>query len=294
MWMRNLTGACALQALAGGCALAAGVVLAEPVFAAEVPAPVGPALLPPTWTGFYAGVHLGARITDPDSQLGFTAFDCGPCASGRTAAASFGRSGGSDTSVLGGAQAGYRWKTGTLVYGLETDFSLRGNGRERAVAIPSEVLLGARLAAITEPGVDGFNGRLRSSLDWLATARASIGVTTGSLLFYATGGVAFAEVGQRASFTALVGPDPGAVLVAVSGKNDDTRVGWTVGAGVEAMLGDRLSVKLEYDYADLGKVKGQFGDYLNITNRIRQSVNLSEDVSVHAIKVGLNYRFMGP
>ena len=68
----------------------------------------------------------------------------------------------------------------------------------------------------------------------------------------------------------------------------------TVGAGVEALLTDRLSVKLEYAYADLGKSTSQLGSYIDVPNVVRQSVSLQEDLTLHTVKVGLNYRFMGP
>ena len=302
MKVKHLTGARAPLALAGAgaCVLAAGLGLAAgsasaadlPSRAAPPPAPfVAP--LPPSWTGFYAGAHLGALFADRDSQLGFLAVDCGPCARGRSASASFDGLDDSDTSVLGGVQAGYNWQSGLFVYGLEADFSLTGDSKNRSLALTSGTLIGAGLAAITEPGADGFNGQFKTSIDWLATARARVGVTTGNVLFYATGGLAFADTGVEGSYTALLGANPGA-LVPVSGKDDEIRVGWTIGAGVEALLTDRLSVKLEYAYADLGKSTSQLGSYIDVPNVVRQSVSLQEDLTLHTVKVGLNYRFMGP
>lgn len=302
MRFRTLTSAPALSAVArtGGCALALGLGLAAgaaraadlPSRAAPPPAPVV-APLPPTWTGFYAGAHLGALFADRDSQLGFLALDCGPCATGRTASASFDGFDENDTSILGGVQAGYNWQSGLLVYGLEADISLTGDSNNRSIALSSGTLVGAGLAAITEPGADGFNGQFKTSIDWLATARARVGVATGNVLFYATGGLAFADIGVEGSYTALLGANPG-VLVPVAAKDDEIRVGWTIGAGVEALLTDRLSVKLEYAYADLGRTTSQLGSYIDIPNVVRQSVSLQEDLTLHTVKVGLNYRFMGP
>ena len=298
----HLTGARAPWALAGAgaCALAVGLGLAAgSASAADLPSRAPPppapfvAPLPPTWTGFYAGAHVGALFADRDSQLGFLAVDCGPCARGRSASASFDGLDDNDTSVLGGVQAGYNWQSGLFVYGLEADFSLTGDSKNRSLALTSGTLIGAGLAAITEPGADGFNGQFKTSIDWLATARARVGVTTGNVLFYATGGLAFADTGVEGSYTALLGANPGA-LVPVSGKDDEIRVGWTIGAGVEALLTDRLSVKLEYAYADLGKSTSQLGSYIDVPNVVRQSVSLQEDLTLHTVKVGLNYRFMGP
>lgn len=285
MRIRTLTAAFAFAALA------------VPALAADLPsravAPIAPVPLPPSWTGFYAGVHVGALFTDWDSRLGFYAVDCGPCSTGRTASAAFDGLEKSNTSFLGGIQAGHNWQSGSLVYGFEADFSLTGEGKNRAIYIPSGTLLGAGVAAITDPASDGFNGQFKSSIDWLATARARVGLTNGGFLFYATGGLAFADVSTEGSYISLVDGTPPA-LTPVSVKNDDTKVGWTIGAGIEAKLTDRLSAKVEYNYADLGKTTNQFGYYINLPSSVRQTVSLEEDLTLHVVKFGLNYRFTGP
>jgi outer membrane immunogenic protein len=278
--------------------ISAGLVLAALAGHAEAAglpsgAPPPVVMLPPSWTGPYVGAHIGGLFADYDSTLGFLAVGCGPCNAGDTASASFGGFGKNESALLGGVQAGWNWQSGAFVFGVEADFSLTNENAGRGVALPSSLMIAAGIAAITEPGADGFNGRLSSSIDWIATARGRLGVTTGSLLFYATGGVAFADTSIDAGYISFVGPPPGA-LVPVAVSDDTVKVGWTIGAGIEALLTDRLSAKLEYGYADLGKTNHALGLYINDPASTQQYVSLEEKLTFHVVKVGLNYRFGGP
>jgi outer membrane immunogenic protein len=194
--------------------------------------------------------------------------------------------------VLAGLQAGYNWEAGALVVGLEGDWSWTGLRDRAADAISASALVGAGLGAITTP-VDGFVSGIRSEIDWLATARGRIGFASGNMLIYGTGGLAFAEVDTRAGFFAFAparSPDP---IPAVS-REQSARVGWTVGAGVEAALANNLSAKLEYLYADLGRDRTVLGAYIDAPGNLFQSATLDEKVTLHSVKLGLNYRFAGP
>jgi len=46
--------------------------------------------------------------------------------------------------------------------------------------------------------------------------------------------------------------------VAASFSNRSTRAGWTIGAGLEGMIGGNWTAKIEYLYIDLGNVSGSF------------------------------------
>lgn len=111
-------------------------------------------------------------------------------------------------------------------------------------------------------------------MNWMGTLRLRGGYALDQALIYATGGLAVA--GATMSNTP---PNPGA-----TGTFSSTFVGWTVGAGVEFALSDTMSVKAEYAYADLGVRNSPLGA-LDVAN--------SYDISpkVHAVKVGVNFRF---
>ena len=68
----------------------------------------------------------------------------------------------------------------------------------------------------------------------------------------------------------------------------ETRVGWTVGAGIEWAVWENWSVKLEYDYLDLGSSTVTFNDPALGAATISVSQRISE------VKLGVNYRFGSP
>ena len=110
-------------------------------------------------------------------------------------------------------------------------------------------------------------------VDYVGTVRGRIGYAFGTWLPYVTGGLAWGHThvnvndgsGQRIS------------------APDDTRPGWTAGAGVEFAVSGNWSAKLEYDYIDLSRRTYDLSAFG------LPAVNV--DPSVHLVKLGLNYRF---
>jgi outer membrane immunogenic protein len=124
--------------------------------------------------------------------------------------------------------------------------------------------------------------------DWNASVRGKLGWANGPLLFYATGGVAFANVEVWGSsvahtdFFALNTADTEGIAVPRaerfpgdfnpvpfasaqstlgSQKRDHTYTGWTAGAGVDLALTDCLTVALEYRHTDFGDNNFHFDDF---------------------------------
>jgi outer membrane immunogenic protein len=245
-----------------------------------------------TWSGPYVGAHLGAAEADWKRDVGFLAIDCTPCRNGDTQAASFTAPERDDTAFMAGLQGGYNWQAGALVVGVEADWSLTDPRDRTAFAVPSAALVGAGLGAITTP-VDGFSSAFSSDIDWLATSRGRVGLAAGNVLFYGTGGLAFAEARTRVGFLGFrptLSDDP----VPMVSRESAVRVGWTIGAGVEAALAGNVSAKLEYLYADLGRDRRLLGTYIDAPGSLLQTVTLDEKIAVHSVKLGLNYRFAGP
>ena len=113
------------EAIAGLLSASAMVVaLAAPSFAADLPvkAPRLPAP-PQLWSGLYVGVHIGGEWTR--DRYDTTAFAGGVYQSpvNLGAFSDHGTGHARDTGVIGGAQIGYNWRSGTFVYGIEADFS---------------------------------------------------------------------------------------------------------------------------------------------------------------------------
>ena len=78
--------------------------------------------------------------------------------------------------------------------------------------------------------------------NWLATARGRAGWAWDRVLFYGTGGAAFANV------------QGGSGLLPFSSS---TQTGWTAGAGVEYAFAPNWTAKVEYLFVDLANARGE-------------------------------------
>ena len=163
-------------------AIAAATLASTSSFAADLPARTytkAPVYAPApiyNWTGFYAGVHIGAAFGGDDSyatnNLGLT-------------------SNSRDASFLGGGQVGadYQFAPNWLV-GIEGQISGMSNG--------DRTFTDGTLVA-------------RDRSDWLASVTGRLGYTWGPGLIYAKGGVAFRD---NNGFSSLNGfPTSGTVVV---------------------------------------------------------------------------------
>ncbi|HEX5507630.1 MAG TPA: outer membrane protein [Pseudolabrys sp.] len=143
---------------------------------------------------------------------------------------------------LVGGTLGYNWESGPIVWGLEGDIdwsSIRGSA---------------------DCGI-ATTCHLRN--DWLGTFRGRLGYAVNqSLLPYITGGLAVGNIKNSIDFV---------------GSSNETKAGWTVGAGLEARISGPWTAKIEYLFVDLGH-----GDPI-----------LGSDAKFHAnlVRAGLNYKF---
>jgi len=125
------------------------------------------------------------------------------------------------TGFIGGGQLGYNWQRGNAVYGFEGDFSgLTGKAKY--------------------PGEFGYDVG-SSQIKWLSTIRGRMGLAVNDTMVYATGGLAFGKVENSIN------------LLNVNTKSSSkTRVGWTIGGGVEHMWDRHWTIGLEALFVDLG------------------------------------------
>ena len=240
----------AAMALIGSVAVAQAADLAV--------APIEPA--PPipyafSWTGFYVGANIGYGFAGDDKVgadvQGLGAFND---------IDKFEMSG-----VFGGLQGGYNYQMGSFVFGLEAD--IQASGVEDSF---NTNVLGATVKG-------------DSQVTWFGTVRPRVGFAWDRALFYATGGVAFGGVDYK------VTGDAGPLVGSVKLSNDDTRVGWTAGAGIEYAFTDNWTAKVEYKYVNLGSD--------TVTGRIvggplaGNTVKTQETPDFHSVLVGINYKF---
>jgi len=218
---RSVTGSgvlrrCLLAAVASVCLLATGRADAEDVG--------GGFDWGSTYAGLFAGTGVtGNRILDVD---GF---------------ANWGNPGSvteyDDEDFIGGALAGTRLRLGGLPLRLELDATL-GN-----------------ISAKTDR-LDPVNLDETASADyrWVATARGGVEDELGGVTLFASAGLAAARI--RNSVTDMDYTGMGSSMVVDpddSFRDESTRFGWVIGAGLETPVAEEWTLRLEGSYLDFGR-----------------------------------------
>jgi outer membrane immunogenic protein len=234
MTNRWLTGIAATALIVGG------AVAAQAADLPTTKAPPAPVFVPPpfTWTGFYVGLNAGAIWSMGNRTTSLYV----PAAATWIASYWPPNLGSSNTGFIGGGQAGYNWQTGAFVLGVETDFD--GTTLSRTFNYTS-----IPFAVTTPYPGDILSVNAKASLDWLGTTRARLGFVAtpdNRLMIYATGGVAYG--GGSSNFSAFDSQNN----IFLSGSPSSSRVGWTVGGGVEYAITNNWTIKGEYLYYNLG------------------------------------------
>ena len=104
------------------------------------------------------------------------------------------------------------------------------------------------------------------------SVRARLGIAVDRALFYATGGVALADV--RDSYHSNRGFD----------SDTSTRLGYTVGGGVEFAVTNSLALRTEYRYTD-------YGSFTDILTNSNNGFQVRHHESDHRVQSGLSYKF---
>lgn len=188
-------------ALIGG-----ALLLSTSAYAADLPMEAAPAIVAVpsfSWTGGYVGAQVGYAWGDANFRAAGGSLSAKP------------------KGWMVGGYAGYNIQldNSPLVLGIETDFNWADIDRTRGA----------------------FGASAKTQTDWTGATRARVGFAVDRVLFYAAGGVAYAdrEVKVRAG--------------RLGAKDNKTAVGWTIGGGVESAVTDNVVVRAEYRYTDLGK-----------------------------------------
>jgi outer membrane immunogenic protein len=206
----------------------------------------------PAWAGGYLGIQGGVA-----SQHAF--FDDSDCFFTNDCR-HFDRV---KTGGTAGGLAGYNWQQGSFVYGVEGDWSWLGaKAGDNAI-------------------VNGGNESLSISFDlnWLATLRGRAGLAFDATLFYVTGGLALGHVKNSVTSTSA------------SFTQNQTKVGWTAGLGVEHMLSQHWTARAEFRYVDLGKTNVACSSATDFNDCVGFGYRGDFSNTLMMGLVGLNYRF---
>jgi outer membrane immunogenic protein len=175
--------------------------------------------------------------------------------------------------ALLGAQAGYNFAIGDkFVLGVESDIAWTN--------LSGSVSTSGMVPVFNGPF--GFNQRV--SADWLATVRGRAGFAAfDDVLIYATGGLAVTRIRTSSDFA-----DSFAEYEFY--KNSATRLGWTVGAGLEYAFGPHWSAKLEYLHTEFPGISGMGSSVLADGSSALVYHN-TRNLKTDSVRLGLNYRF---
>jgi outer membrane immunogenic protein len=237
--------------------------MTAPALAADLPARTytkAPAMVASVynWSGFYIGGHVGGGWGD----LGST--EIAPGTGAFPIGTAFTRN--NLSGPLGGVQGGFNWQTGSLVLGVEGEYSwenLSGTARTASVVLPAFV------SNVTANATD------------LALATARVGYAANNWLFYVKGGGAWGHGNSNGTTT---GPLPGGALSETNSTSAD-RSGWVVGGGIEWGFAPNWSAKLEYNHVDFGSKN------ITIVSSITGTSFVSSSERLDIVKAGVNYRF---
>jgi outer membrane immunogenic protein len=197
-----------------------------------------------SWTGFYIGADAGyvwgkdtttEYLTPTNTFTGF--------------APTY-----KVSSVVGGLYAGYNYQIGPAVLGVESDIeaaSLTGGFLDTTVG-----------------------GAGTTQLDWQGSLRGRAGIAAGQMMFYGTGGLAFAEIDH--TYTNLI--------TGVAETNAGFRTGWTAGGGVEISVTPNLLARVEYRYTDYGPYR-----YNSLT--AFPGFSGVQEPRFSAVRIGAAYKF---
>jgi outer membrane immunogenic protein len=163
-----------------------------------------------------------------------------------------------------GLNAGHNWQDGSFVYGFIADLAIYSNDESEA-----------------DIGLD--YRRMSSSLDWMGSVRGRAGLATGLGHMYATAGFAFAGIDQSHDILQAFEPNDDNFF-------NDERLGWTVGMGVERMVGGRGSIKLEALYTSFETETAQEVSGETCGPRVCEMDAKDRNVTV---KVGYTYKLTG-
>lgn len=226
-----------------------------------------------TWKGPYVGFNAGAAWASAGAQIS-TNVDGYLNASNAAAVNQAGKQTIHLSGFSTGIEAGYNWLLGkSWLLGLETDLEalhLSNNSNSGALPYPSFP-------------ADTFVAGAYVNSNWLFTLRPRIGYLVNHCLFYATAGLGVTQLHSNFYFT-----DTDAALE--SGSIDTTKVGPTLGAGVEFELSQKWSFKAEYLYVYFNNTNAtETGSNLTV-NYPQQVFNYSTNLRTSILRVGVNYR----
>lgn len=209
------------------------------------------------FSGFYLGVNLG--LADADMDVNATSTDLLP--QGFVVPLD-------DTGATGGAQIGYMFQSGNLVFGIEGAINILDIEDEN-IAPNGGPLPPADNAQI-------FETRISS----IATITGRVGYAMGNWMPYVKAGFAIADVSLYAfEFPFGVASPKGL------GRKSEHLDGYVLGGGIDYALPNNLSFGIAYEYIDIS------GDFSGTSLDNSGDEVFDFDSEIHTVTARLTYHF---
>ena len=260
------------------------VAVSTTAFAADLPSRRAPPVyIPPpvplfSWTGFYVGGQIGAAFGKDNAREIAVPAGAGPDVFYKV---------GTPTGTIGGMHIGYNFSTQSLPVIGQFAGGLSG--------IPFFGGFGGAGGVIgVEGDVDGTDYRSTATFGAFTntarqqvtgSARGRLGIAVDRALFYATGGAAFGQFRQTYGVSFAGVPGFGGTQLFESFSN--SRVGYTVGGGIEYAITTQFSLRGEYRYTDYGK-------FVNNNSAIIGAFYTTHHLYQNRVQVGFSYKFDSP
>jgi outer membrane immunogenic protein len=231
-----------------------------------------------TWKGFYFGASIEgslgrsyANTTTVYSDTGYFLTTSLP------AIAAVGAQHPRLNGFEHGAQVGYNFQKGRIVYGFEADFVvIKAEGSASGTAIYPEV------------PTSTFTVTQTAKYRWQLAVRPRVGLSRGKGLYYIVAGLAMAKLSYQELFTDTF------ARALETGSFNKLITGWTAGAGLEFRLGRGWSFNGEYAYTDFGQARVTSTNFVAFIPPISYPTSVfthRADIRTHTIRLGANFRF---
>jgi outer membrane immunogenic protein len=247
---------------------------------------------PMLWSGFYIGIQGG--YADGDGDLDVTSDSYLEVRRGFGIRSFQGWDEGSSDGdgFFAGAHIGVNRQDGHIVYGLQADlnWSSLDSGTAQAFSLAPRGDEGDEVAGFTSA---------KSEVKWYGTVTGRVGIAHGPLLAYVMGGLAYGNVKLDGVVTLASSFDEGDDLrfATASLSEDETKLGYTLGAGVDYAVDQNVVLGFAYKYVDLGKVstsaaldefRGPFGQ--GFYDLAEVGGTAKADVSFHTYELRLSVK----
>jgi outer membrane immunogenic protein len=221
----------------------------------------------PGWNGFYVGINGGYGFAARDEGVTFNETFATLPFFGPAAVGSLSPAGG-----FGGFQIGGNLQLGSFVFGLEADFQWSDISDTSAGSVTPYLAPGG-IATMTS----------KNSVGSFGTLRPRIGFAWDRTLVYATGGLAWGGITHELRWNDNFG-------FTAQDRTSSSQVGYVVGGGFEHAFSHNLSLKLEYQYIDLGSTSYKAAELFGAA-ATAFAILTDTHTDFHTVRIGLNYKF---